>query len=92
MSSLSRLVELDAERRRSNLAKLRAMSSRLDDPLFSDVSPSPDPASERASRSTPTREPDHEPDGLGLLPRRTTHGGAYGDSILDRVLASYGIE
>ena len=92
MFSLSAVASRAAERRRSNLAKLAALTSRLDDPLFSD--PTPDPSPMNRSTPPPTQRTEaHDAEiAASRLPARTTHGGPYGASIIDRVLASYGLD
>ena len=93
MASLNSLVAADLDRRQRNRERQSAMIRTLDDPLGS---PSSDEAPTATRASTPppmTRvDPSDGPDARDRLPARTTRGGAYGDSIIDRVLASYGLD
>ena len=85
MASLSSLVEAAEARRRANLASLATMTARLDQP---DYTPSAEPeANSRPSHSTPPPMP-NEPDPRDALPPAKK---PYGDAILARVLASYGL-
>ena len=92
---LNGLVERGSSRTRSNLAAMRAMTNRLDDPIFA-PSEAPDPASERRSTQAPMPgSSDDAGDPLrDRLPRRSDPlaGGDYGASILTRVARNYGIE
>lgn len=89
MRSLSSLVAARAERRAASLAHLAAIRAALDEPLFS---PSPELLELGRSRSQPTPTQAMAPDELrAQLPERRTKGGPYGDAILARVAASYGL-
>lgn len=91
MRSLSSLVEGQLERRRSNLERMRALTAELDRTSLPDLSASSsDPTMSSPSTRPPTRtqEEDYR-DPREQLPARRTHGGPYGDSVIERVIASY---
>lgn len=91
MSQLNELTELARSRQRSNLERMALMTARLDDPIFA-PSNQPDPAT---SRSTPEPTPPPSADRSDALreylPQRTTKGGSYGRSIIERVARNYGL-
>lgn len=93
MTQLAALVARSQARRAANLNRLASMTARLD-VLYSEPSPQPGPTP--ASRSTPEPMPpsslERSDDLRALLPDRTTHGGPYGTSILERVAANYGLD
>ena len=93
MQSLNLLVDRAATRRADNMRRLAGMSARLDDPLFSDPSSVADPRAMSRSSQTPMNsaaEPEAASDAArAQLPTRTTRGGPFGDSVVERVLASY---
>jgi len=94
MKALDSLAAATTQRRAMNLARMAAMTARLDDPLFSEpsmpsaTSPSTQPPTprERAGRY------DDADAARAQLPARSTHGGPYGPAVIDRVLASYGLD
>jgi hypothetical protein len=59
---------------------------------YSEPSPQLDTTPASPSRSTPTPTSSDDDALRAQLPERTTHGGPYGSSILDRVARSYGLE
>jgi len=93
MGQLNALVTRSRQRQQANLNRLAMMVAKLDVP-FSEPSNQPEQAA--ASRSMPTPTPtrsEADDDALrAQLPARTTHGGPYGSSILDRVAANYGFD
>lgn len=67
------------------LARLAATVSGLSSPVEEEPepeSPSRTPLAQETSRPAPAES------GWVILPKRTTHGGPYGASIIDRVAAS----
>lgn len=93
-SAMAELASLTGEmqgRRHQNLERMRAMTARLDDPIYG---PSVEPITANHSAPTPTPPPLAEDDGGGIrdaLPQRSTKGGPYGRSILERVARTYGL-
>jgi hypothetical protein len=93
MQRLDELTRRSRERQTANLHRLATMTRALDDPLFSEPSPQLETTPAKPSHLTPTQTRWAEEDADDLragLPARTTHGGPYGDSILQRVARSYG--
>lgn len=93
MGQLNALVARSQQRRQANLDRLSMMVARLDVP-FSEPSNQPEQAAASPSTRTPMQtRSEAEDDAIrAQLPGRTTHGGPYGSSILDRVAANYGID
>jgi hypothetical protein len=94
MRSLDQLLGPARERHQSNLSRLRANVEALDAVV---ESPASDPYLDQLRGRTPDDRPDDADarererldDVRDGLPWRTTKGGDFGRSILDRVAASY---
>lgn len=96
MAQLEALNRSSRDRQDRNLARLSSLVDRLDVSDSSTSTLPTEPSSDSMMRS-PEREtrPERRSTDDGpdvLLPRRTTHGGDYGASIRERVIASYGID
>jgi hypothetical protein len=93
MRLLDVLAQRSRDRRASNLRRLSMMVAELDRPLLSEPSAQlgTTPASPSTPPPTPTRSEADDDDLRSQLPERTTRGGPYGDSILERVARSYGL-
>ncbi len=86
LAELDRLRAREAERRATDLAKLATIAAGLG--IGTEAEPDPPSAPRRTPpvdgsgpRSTPEAS-------FPLLPRRTTHGGPYGASIIEAVAES----
>jgi hypothetical protein len=87
MERLNELTAAHLARRDRNLSNLRARAAALDVPLLN-VSESP-PSMLRSQASEPVTQPDLADEIRRMLPKRSTPGGPFGESILGRVVAGY---
>lgn len=83
-ASLDALLSREKTRIAADLAALAVVAERI----TAGVAPEPEPeATRRAGPEFRDRAPE-PPAEYPILPRRTTHGGPFGASIIDRVAAS----
>jgi hypothetical protein len=88
MHRLNELTQAHLARRDRNLSLLRARAVALDEPLLNVSDPVPSMMRSQASEPV-TQQSDLADEIRRMLPRRSTPGGPFGDSILGRVVAGY---